>query len=696
MSDIDINSLGKDVEALLDMTDDELRVLVNTKCENMNDEDVTALIETLSEEFAAAKDAIDDIQDGVQDNLDEAEDSEDVGDIARYTDEEEEWQALEDGLDALQDKINEEVELQVYMNRESSDDVSVFVEGTFTADDIPDNGKVSITCTGTDAEGIASFAEDETASNDADNNGVADSDLTGDGRIDAADLYFKTDTGIEYDFGAHQEVYFALSSTQKIIGTAYDSSRLAKTFTCFDSATNKTFEVEIIGNVRIQFQGTDYISDSVLNSASDEITKYSYDNDDTQPWYDNLHPDDAAPTAAEELSAIPGYQDIIDNLPTDLAVMNDYIGKSMELSGSASDVAALPANAPDVLTTWVGYLLDSAFFNSYNTETDTMEAWDKVYAELATYSKDVQASLLGSLTYIVAKASLKNGLISTVNSNMSYFQTLFASQIIKMETIVGYAGDGNANDDGNETTNMGAFGKFIYTIAGMDSGGTGYTANANMLTDGLSYSSTDGLSGKWGNHPENSLSLDWYGLFKSAVGQTTTADFAATKAREDAFVAAAEEMEESGLMSSVTFTKDDYNAFLGKIDTSYVQAEWFDGISGTEYQAGLTSIVDAMYEATIDGPITTEVMAQVIIDAVAMLDESHNGDVVDGFIRYLDNVGGGELLKSLCATSGFITTMRNYVTSEATTWETGVHSEAGDLFFDEDWETAQEVLNKYR
>jgi hypothetical protein len=213
--------------------------------------------------------------------------------------------------------------------------------------------------------------------------------------------------------------------------------------------------------------------------------------------------------------------------------MNTYISQSAGLSNTSTDVA-LPSNAPEIITTWVGYLLDSAFTNSYNTDTDLTEAWDKVYAELETYSQDLQAVLLGSLTYVVAKTSLKNNLTVATNANATLFQTLFASQLIKQETIVGYAGDGNANDDGNEATNMGAFGKLIYTILGLDSGGTGYTANANMLTDGLSYSPSDGVNGAWVAHAENSLSLDWYGLFKSAVGQSVPADFAATKAREDA------------------------------------------------------------------------------------------------------------------------------------------------------------------
>jgi hypothetical protein len=180
----------------------------------------------------------------------------------------------------------------------------------------------------------------------------------------------------------------------------------------------------------------------------------------------------------------------------------------------------------------VGYLLDSAFFNSYST-TDLTAAWDKVYAELATYSQDLQAVLLGSLTYVVAKTSMKNGLTVATNANASLFQTLFASQAIKLETIVGYAGDGNANDDGNEATQMGSFGKFIYTIVGLD-GGTGYTANINMLTDGLSYANETNPSAPWGvNSEESAMALDWYGLFKSTVGQAPPADFAVTKAWQD-------------------------------------------------------------------------------------------------------------------------------------------------------------------
>lgn len=692
MSDLTITSLGEDVDDLMAMSAEELRTLVTEKCGEMSDEELTTLIETINTDFAAVQDGINDDEDDAEDKLDAAEDADDASDTERYTDELEELQELEAGLDAIQESINAEVERQVYLNRESSDDVSVFVDGAFTADDLADGETISITATGADAEGI--FEEDETVSNDPDGDGIA-SDINGDGRIDAADLYYEADTGAEYDFSAHQEIYFSLTSTQQITATAYDASRQARTFTVYDSATLKTFNVEIIGNVRIQFQGTNYITDSALNSASDDITRYSYDNDDDQPWYDNLHVDNSTPTVDEQMSAIPGYQDIVDNLPTDLALMATYIAQSAALSDSSTDVA-LPSNAPEIITTLVGYLLDSANFNSYNSETDLTEAWDKVYAELATYGQDLQAVLLGSLTYVMAKTSLKNSLTVATNANATLFQTLFASQVIKIETIVGYAGDGNANEDGKENTDMGAFGKFIYTVMGLDSGGTGYTANTAMLTDGLSYSKEEGVAGNWSNYNENALSLDWYGLFKSAVGQSPPAEFAATKAREDALAEAAAEAEASGLLYEVTFTKDDYNAFLGKIDTGYVEGEWFDGINGKEYEAGLTSIADAMYEATVDGPITIEAMAQIVMDAVALLSEAHNGDVVDGFIRYLDNVGGGELLKSLCATSGFISTMRAYITNEATTWETGVHSEAGDMFFDKDWETAQEVLNKYR
>lgn len=673
MSDLTISSLGKDVDDLMGMSEEELRTLVTETYGETGDEDLAILLTTLSEEFAAVQDGINTDKDDAEDKLDEAEDADDLSDIARYTDELEEYQELEDGLDALQESINEEVERQVYLTRESSDDIQVFVEGTFTADDLADGETISITATGVDPEGI--FAEEDvTVSNDADGDGVADSDVNGDTRIDGADLYYEADAGLTYDQTLHQEVYFSLTSTQQITATAYDASRQSRLFTVYDSATMKTFQVDIIGDVRIQFTGTNYITDAALNSAPDDVTRYSFDNANPASWYDNMHEEEIALTVDQQKSAIPGYQDIIDNLPTDLALMDTYIAQSAALSDSSTDVP-LPSNAADIITTWVGYLFDSACFNSYNTETDTVEAWDKVYAELATYSPELQASLLGSLTYVIAKTSMKNNLTVATNANATLFSTLFAAQAIKLETIVGYAGDGNANDDGNDATTMGAVGELIYTIVGMDSGGTGYTANANMLTDGLSYSATDGVSGKWVGHPANSLALDWYGLFKSAVGQSPSADFAAAKAREDDIT---KQEEEEG--TSAALEAGDLENLSGSMQMAVVDhiadVDDFGGgddINVDQYTPEMTDIITEFTRLVGEGTHSVSDIATAMHEYIKGFAQGHWNDLATTFVLILNEAcaanGLDDFATQFFNDSTFRSRMDSFINRDIADWE---------------------------
>jgi hypothetical protein len=524
--------LGIDVEDLTNYSSEELEALVEQKLEGMSPSESADFLEALHAEAEVKRNDFDELLDGTEDVLDDAEDADDAESAAKAEGLMEDLNAVIATLDNLEEAADDALQYYEFTNVSTSEDYNVTYDSS-ELDTIKEGDTIHIEATGGSDSGIFSNGTTDDSGEviagtqqvdtnadgtldtvvDANQDGVADGDFNGDGFINSADLQVGLESTNPAETG--QNIFIDINAGDTIAWPPAYNAETDTVSLVVTTADGKTFTIEVAGDANLIFTGSNYIAGlsggdfSYLDSADPELLKRCYDGTgDSTSFYDHIHPDEV--TSDERRTAIPGYNESIAGISATLSTVEGYLATSTADKDSLA--LALPADAEAALTEMLNALYDTDLIAGTSTDTLSVEdSWAAIMAVLAAYPPEQQAALMSAFVMNLAANDPTN------------FKNLLASKITSIEAIVGYA-----DYDASEDTNFGSFEKFIITLMEMQSGGVGSYGGTAMMTNGLAYSLADGTEGAWKNQPENTQALNWYNSFLSTMG--TSADAAALDA----------------------------------------------------------------------------------------------------------------------------------------------------------------------
>jgi len=668
--------LGIDVEDLTNYSSEELEALVEQKLEGMSPSESADFLEALHAEAEVKRNDFDELLDGTEDVLDDAEDADDAESAAKAEGLMEDLNAVIATLDNLEEAADDALQYYEFTNVSTSEDYNVTYDSS-ELDTIKEGDTIHIEATGGSDSGIFSNGTTDDSGEvlagtqqvdtnadgtldtvvDADQDGVADADFNGDGFINSADLQVGLESSNPAETG--QNIFIDINAGDTIAWPPAYNAETDTVSLVVTTADGKTFTIEVAGDANLIFTGSNYIAGlsgndfSYLDSADPELLKRCYDGTgDSTSFYDHIHPDEV--TSDERRTAIPGYNESIAGISATLSTVEGYLATSTADKDSLA--LALPADAEVALTEMLNALYDTDLIAGTSTDTLSVEdSWAAIMAVLAAYPPEQQAALMSAFVMNLAANDPTN------------FKNLLASKITSIEAIVGYA-----DYDASEDTNFGSFEKFIITLMEMQSGGVGSYGGTAMMTNGLAYSLADGTEGAWKNQPENTQALNWYNSFLSTMG--TSADAAALDAlgREQDLDANATDGNVLNNNLSYDQTQLDQleSNMLAAVDPSKVPSTGEQvlgvglavtgaafaiptfgisavvggglgllttttGISQETYQTELSGLIDTFF-SNLSGGQTVQQAMDSIKTYINSLDAAHGNDILSSFIYLLD------------------------------------------------------------
>lgn len=493
-----VESLDMDVYEISQLSEEEfqntLRSLFENEFANLSIEEQAQKINDLTDEFT---DALDDVEDYMQTLSGQIEESEESGALA---------QAHMDKL--LLQNLQEFVTNSVLSNRTTEmlsflDHLRNIIVETdqdeyFVYDTKPENRiyggeivKFNLTATLTDLM----IGGTENAG-DTNGDGIADTDVNEDGMIDAADMRNDDDL---YDLSS-QDLFLEFNKGDKILSSVWDESEQmlclevetsSRSITLNDGSETylspKTFMIEIsikdLAASHIFLEGENvFDSHTVFAGLPQDVQKIVYAGDSAEPIAKTLSPELYAPDLNEQLKALPGYEDVSDELQNSIEKMSAAFEDS-------SHSFELPSDASSTLQKLINTSFDVQLLNSYS-ETSVNEAVDSFFGLLDEYSEKEQAALMMTFVH------------TFVSGNKDKFAEIFSPYVSRIQNII------NVYDDMD--SGIGHVEKAIHTLIetttgiGLYSGGGTYS----IFDSDLAFSPEKGKSGDWENHQDNVKALE--------------------------------------------------------------------------------------------------------------------------------------------------------------------------------------------
>jgi len=635
--------LGIDVEDLTNYSSEELEALVEQKLEGMSPSESADFLEALHAEAEVKRNDFDELLDGTEDVLDDAEDADDAESAAKAEGLMEDLNAVITTLDNLEEAADDALQYYEFTNVSTSEDYNVTYDSS-ELDTIKDGDTIHVEATGGSDSGIFSNGTTDDSGEviagtqqvdtnadgtldtvvDANQDGVADADFNGDGFINADDLQVGLESTNPAETG--QNIFIDINAGDTIAWPPAYNAETDTVSLVVTTADGKTFTIEVAGDANLIFTGSNYIAGlsgndfSYLDSADPELLKRCYDGTgDSTSFYDHIHPDEV--TSDERRTAIPGYNESIAGISATLSTVEGYLATSTADKDSLA--LALPADAEAALTEMLNALYDTDLIAGTSTDTLSVEdSWAAIMAVLAAYPPEQQAALMSAFVMNLAANDPTN------------FKNLLASKITSIEAIVGYA-----DYDASEDTNIGSFEKFVITLMEMQSGGVGTYGGTAMMTNGLAYSLADGTEGAWKNQPENTQALGWYNSFLSTMGSSADAAALDALGREqdlDANATDGNELNDT-LTVSEAEASDLAATMLSYVDGTDSTEIWGQatGISQDEYTSEMTTLINNFTSWLTQG-LTTQQIIDKIKTEINSLDSAHRNDILSAFIYALD------------------------------------------------------------
>lgn len=421
-----------DVRDLIGLSDDEIRERFKESLRGLNEADLSEFMDELKTKLADIEKELHRLQDGFEDELDDAQDS---GSIRAEVKAELRLKELDEilgELDGMDELAGDVVDRNLRLNRETSEN-EYFSYNTGGMDDLENGETVTITATGTPnnqaQQGIFGTEDPE----------APQQDINDDGVIDANDAAAPDPS----DLG--QIVFININAGDKI---SLVSEAGGETKFKIATADGKVHYLVVKGNATLMLNGSNYANLADLQAWSDALLKRTYENNGSKSFYNNIHADEIAAAGTPVAEAIIP-DSISANYASIVAEANALIQEAVSLRAHSTytyDAAKLTTQDQQTLQKMIEALYSSNAINPASSKT-IEQAWSEISGLLAGKSNAKESSLMGALTLLLAKHDYAN------------FQTFMAYGSPMVQSSLNWASRTTSTSD-----SVNAFEKFIHLI----------------------------------------------------------------------------------------------------------------------------------------------------------------------------------------------------------------------------------------
>lgn len=426
-----------DLRDLIGLSDDEIRERFKENLRGLDESQLNSFIEELKTKLVDIEKELKDLQDGYRDDLDEAEDNDNISAAARAELRLKEIDEIMDELGDMDDLAGDVVDQNLRLNHETSEN-EYFSYNTGGMDELANGETVTITATGTpnnqSLNGI--FGPEENAE-------TPQHDVNGDQVIDANDALPPDPS----DLG--QMIFININAGDRISLVSENAGESKFKITTQDG---KVHYLVIRGHPSLMFTGSNYANLAELEGWSDELLKRAYENNGSKSFYNNIHADEVAEAGTPVAEAmIP--ESISANYASIVAEANALIEEAVNLRAHSTytlDAARLTSQDQQTLQKMIEALYSSNAINSASPKT-IEQAWSEISTLLVGKSNAKESSLMGALTMLLAKHDYTN------------FQTFMAYGAQLVQSSLNWASRTTSTSDSVNT-----FEKFAHLILNPD------------------------------------------------------------------------------------------------------------------------------------------------------------------------------------------------------------------------------------
>lgn len=629
MSDYNLNidSLGTDLETLAGKLEKgEFDAYVITYLEGLSQSEIEGLKEKVLAEFEEKAAKLKDMEDGIEDKIDQAEDDENGAKVKSLERELEDLEGLYDYLKTdFVTAIQEAIQGFTAKNIQTDEDLSVNINDYTNGDHL----KIEAT-----AGTVGVFDDEEKDAS------TAPEDLDGDGYRTYRDEELRLSEEKSTTFEDNQDVFI---NGGQIKGVKYSDG--VALITLFNPSRNETITIELSGldkgKVHVYFDSDEagYVSESEYSKWPEEFQKIAFFGDDPNSIHENLNPIEAA----DKLSFVEDF---------DLIANDENFNNVFPLYTSGSDESLVKTNTMDVL---------ADLFNWYNEPSGTspQEAWSNAYQRISTLPQGLQEDVLLSAVMMLA-----------MEGGETYFKDLIGTQVVSIEDI--FLKDGK----------LGKNEKLAILMMELNGGGEGgiFGGEAFFSTDAVTRQvlESDGVitngqvfgintagspvivSEYWSDVTDTKEAVI---LYQEACTKTKwiTQDAAVREFAETTLT----EMEEKVGQAEVITAEIAAGVEKAIANVNPDDAKNFLGTDGIDKGPYVSEVVSALTYALTSGASVAAVWSAMLNYIQNTIKDSHDGDIMSGVIYYL-NKYCPDLLAAILRLDGAKSTCKQLLAGEDT------------------------------
>ncbi len=590
-----------DVEELVQhFENDTLYDFLELDLKDMTEAQRMQFIDDFRDGAEIARDDLDELQEGLKDELKEVDEEIQSSKAARIQREIDDLKELEDMINCeLAEAVEGCVTKANLLLRRTDEDVFI------NSGDIGQYETVYVNATGGDP-GIFETVDS-----------TAREDLDGDGMLTYRDEEIRLDNEALDRIDLGQSIFIGLEPEDIVQSVAKVSDGITR-ITITNSLTGETKFIDLEGlqdgvDVYFDFSNENTIPESQYKSWDTDFQKLAFFNDNMFSVYDNLHKDEVNKT-----SFIGNIDNIMDSIP------------EMVPQYAANGSSGVAGYVEEGIETLFGFL---------NESEGELNNADQCTGDFIRSISGLDQSLQEDIvTTLIMTLALKGG--------STYWQAFFSGTAAGQFHNVLLA-------DGN----LSAIEQMVIMVSNLQIPGAGHYGSAGDFWGNIFYRNepaggdpyVEFLQDEWSDIDQLK---EAFALYKETIAQISWAsdDGSVDECLKD--LETKQETQDSGYVEVVDeVVRDSIDDAIGDIDKT--DGGTLQGIKDDEYLLEVTMALKALYQVALQSPEQAAASLLLYIDG---LDDSHKNDVAAGVVYYLYKAGGAarKLLKTMCETvSGF-------------------------------------------